>query len=85
MTDPRLALGLEVEESVCGPYKVVAAARTSPDDGGTLDCGIVAHTKDGRQLVIGEIWAAGVGPGGSKVRLDARKIAEDIVAMLAAK
>lgn len=83
MSDPRVGLGYKVEASVQGPFEVMPAARAGDgSDGGTLDRGIVAHTETGMPVVIGEIWAAGVGPGGSKVRLDASAVANDIVRRL---
>lgn len=83
MTDPRKALGYDVEPRVKGPYEVMAASRVGDgSDGGTLDRGLVARTEDGRPVVIGEVWAAGVGSGGSKVRLDASAIATDVVRAL---
>ena len=82
MADPRIAFGLTVEPDVQGPFEVRAASPGSPSEGGTLDCGIVARTADGRSVVIGEIWAACPGPGGSKVRIDARAVAERIVRAL---
>ncbi len=79
MVDPRTDLGVEVEPRVTGPFSVQPAKRDGTgDDGGTLDHAIVAYTDDGRRLVIGEIWAAGLGAGGSKIRIDVAAIAQDI-------
>lgn len=73
-------MGYAVEPSVTGPYEVMAAQRVGDgSDGGVLDRGLIARTEDGRRVVIGEIWAAGVGSGGSKVRLDAPAVASDVV------
>lgn len=80
MSDPRKGLGYEVEDEVVGPYSTLAALPS--DNGGTLDRGIVATTKDGRRVVIGEVWAAAVGPGGEKIRIDADAIARRIVETL---
>lgn len=80
MSDPRIALGKEVEPDVQGPYSAVPAHRDGTgDDGGTLDQAIRAYTKDGRPVVIGEIWAAALGRAGSKVRIDAAAVAQRIV------
>ena len=79
MSDPRIDMGYAVEPKVVGPFEVVEAADTGGLAGGTLDRGIVAYTEDGRRVVIGEIWAAGVGKGGSKIRLDASAIARRLV------
>jgi len=82
MSDPRERYGMTVEPDVTGPYEVMGAKRTSADEGGTLDRGIVAHTRDGRRVVIGEVWAAGVGKDGAKIRIDADAVAHRIVAVL---
>ena len=83
MTDPRTEYGLEVEPRVTGPYSVQPAKRDgSGDDGGTLDQAIIAHTEDGRSVIIGEVWAAGHGEGGSKIRIDAAAVAQAIVDVL---
>ncbi len=80
MVDPRTHLGIEVEPRVTGPYLACAAKRDGTgDDGGTLDQAITAYTDDGRRVVIGEIWAAGLGAGGSKIRIDAAAVAQEIV------
>ena len=80
MTDPRVRLGLEVQAGVRAPYSIQPANRDGTGgDGGTLDCAIIAHTEDDRRVVIGEIWAAGVGGGGKKIRIDARAVAQCIV------
>ena len=77
MTDPRIALGYEVEPGVTGPYTIQPA--NLGEDRGTLDHAIVAHTKDGRPVIIGEIWAASLGKGGAKIRIDAAAVAQQIV------
>jgi len=83
MIDPRTKMGLEVESAVCGPYEIRSATRNGTgNDGGSLDQAIMAWTVDGRQVVIGEIWAAGIGVNGSKIRLDAKGIAESVVTTL---
>lgn len=76
MTDPRIGLGYEVEPVVHGPWSL------HPGGEGTLDRGIVAQTKSGEKVVIGEIWAAAVGAKGTKVRVDSVAIAEALVAVL---
>ena len=55
---------------------------TGGDGGGKLDREIVARTRDGRWVVIGEIWAACPGEGGGKIRIDADAVAKRIVATL---
>ena len=82
MNDPRERLGVTVEQDVTGPYEVMASHPASPDTGGTLDRGIVAHTRDGRRVVIGEVWAACVGKDWAKVRIDADAVARRIIATL---
>jgi hypothetical protein len=72
-------MGYEVETRVVGPFEVMEAAYTGGAAGGTLDRGIVARTKDGRRVVIGEVWAAGVGKGGVKIRLHATAVADSLV------
>ncbi len=80
MVDPRTRLGIEVEPRVTGPYSIRTAKRDgSGDDGGTLDQAIIAHTEDGREVVIGEVWAAGIDPAGWKVRIDAAAVAQGII------
>jgi hypothetical protein len=80
--DPRIALGLTVEPHVVGPFSVRGATRTSPDEGGTLDCGLLGYVTGGRPVVFGEIWAACPSGTNGKVRLDARAVAERIVSLL---
>ena len=82
MTDPRIALGYEVDLEITGPYTV---RRPSPNAAGILDVGIVADRLDGTSIVIGEIWAACVGKDGKKVRIDAFAVATRIVADLNSK
>ncbi len=80
VSDPRIALGFDVEAGVVGPYGIIPATRDGTgDDGGALDRAITAHTKDGRPVIIGEIWAAGHGKGGAKIRIDADGVALQIV------
>jgi len=81
-SDPRELLGLIVLDRVSPPYAIRNAVRGDPSEGGTLDCGIVAHTDSGEPVVIGEIWAMGIGANGQKVRLNARAIAGRIVTAL---
>lgn len=71
-TDVREALGYNVEPTVVGPYETMGP---SPQAAGVLDTGLVAHTQDGRTVVIGEVWAAAVGSGGAKIRIDSRGVA----------
>jgi hypothetical protein len=80
--DPRIALGLTVEPHVVGPFSVRGATRTSPDEGGTLDCGLLGYVTGGRPVVFGEIWAACPSGTHEKVRLDVRAVAERIVSLL---
>lgn len=80
--DPRIALGMTVEPQVRPPFSVRGASPASPDDGGTLDCGLLGHVADGRPVVFGEIWAACPSGTHEKVRLDARAVAERIVSLL---
>lgn len=80
MTDPRIASGYDVEASVVGPFEVAKPGNTVA--GGTLDRGIVARTEDGRMVVIGEIWAACPGGGLSKIRIDAKAVAHQLVERL---
>ena len=85
MTDPRIEYGLQVEPRVIGPYSVRPAKRNGTgNDGGTLDCAIIAHTEDGRMVVIGEVWAAGHGMDGSKIRIDAAAVARQVIDALKA-
>ena len=77
MTDPRVALGYEVEPSVSGPYELADALTD-----GTLDRGIIARRADGTRIVIGEIWAACPTEGGGKTRIDANAVATEVVARL---
>ncbi|KKL16104.1 hypothetical protein LCGC14_2498950 [marine sediment metagenome] len=80
MTDPRTAYGLQVEARVTGPYSTLPAKRDGTgNDGGTIDRAIIAHTEDGREVMIGEVWAAGHGRGGMKIRIDAAAVAQGIV------
>ena len=80
MTDPRTTYGLQVEARVTGPYSIQPAIRDGTgDDGGTLDHAIVAYTERGQRVVIGEIWAAGHGRGGTKIRIHAAAVAQEIV------
>lgn len=72
-------MGYEVEPNVVGPFEVLEAADTGGAAGGILDRGIVARTQDGRSVVIGEVWAAGVGRGSPKIRIDASAVARSIV------
>lgn len=86
MADPRTRLGIEVEPRIQGPYSIRPAKRDGTgDDGGTLDQAIIAHTEDGRQVVIGEVWAASLGSGGSKIRIDAGAVAQEIIDTLNGK
>lgn len=78
MGDPRGRLGVEVHPSVWGPYETRQPNRSSPDQGGLLDVGIMARTLGGQEVVIGEIWAAALGKDGKKIRIDARAIAQRI-------
>ena len=80
--DQRIALGVTVEPQVRAPFSVRGASPASPDDGGTLDCGLLGHVADGRPVVFGEIWAACPSGTHEKVRLDARAVAERIVSLL---
>jgi hypothetical protein len=82
MEDPRVKMGYEVVKDLYPPYETVPAKRTSPDLGGTLDTGIIACLPDGRQVVIGEIWAMARGPGDNNTRIDARAVAKAIVGTL---
>lgn len=60
------------------PWSVRGANPETPDDGGTLDRGIVGHLEDGTPVVIGEVWAAGVAGDGRRVSLDSRGLARDV-------
>lgn len=80
--DPRVAMGYDVEPEVFPPFEVMPASDTGGQLGGTLDHAIIARTKDGRRIVIGEIWAACPGAGGTKVRIDAREVARRIAETL---
>lgn len=84
MTDPRIALGYEVEPDVEGPYELAAACDTGGDAGGTLDVGIMARrVSDGERIVIGEIWAACPNRDQEgKTRIDAAAVASRIVDVL---
>ena len=83
MNDPRTTFGLSVEPDVRGPYGVQPAHRDGTgDDGGTLDVGLTAHTRDGTRVVIGEIWAACPDENGGKTRIDAGAVAKRLVAEL---
>ena len=86
--DPRIAMGLTVEEKIVGPYFLRPAERASPDEGGSLDRAIIAHTVDGREMAIGELWAVGSEIGSRnrdiKIRLDTEAIGEHIIELLEA-
>lgn len=79
MTDPRELLGFVVHHAVTGPYHTRSASRTGTgDDGGTLDCAIIAQLPDGTRIIIGEIWAACPDSMGNKHRINANEIANKI-------
>ncbi len=80
MTDPRVAMGYEVEPSVSGPFELANATTD-----GTLDRGIVARRADGTRIIIGEIWAACPTDGGEKTRIDANAVATEIIERLNAE
>ena len=67
---------------VQAPFRLLNAKPRTPDEGGTLDRGIVATLEDGRQVVIGELWAAGPTIDGARVSLDAEKIGRTITELL---
>lgn len=79
MSDPREGFGLTVEPEVVGPYSLVPSRHLSSSTGGLLDYGIAAFTKDGRRVVIGELFAAAIGAGGSKIRIDTKAVGQIIV------
>lgn len=83
MADPRKDMGYEVHDRVHGPFSIRAAARDGTgNDGGVLDRAIVAQTKDGTCIIIGEIWAACPNEHGGKTRIDAHAVAEAITQTL---
>ncbi len=81
MNDIRTTLGYQVEGTITGPFSIMAADKTNPEEGGILDRGITAYTKDGKLIVIGEIWARCPGEYKS-VRINAQAIAQAIIACL---
>ena len=77
--DPRIGLGYDVESNVQAPFAIMPA---KSDGSGTLDVGIIAHTSGGVRIVIGEIWAACPNDEDGKTRIDAHRVATEIVAKL---
>jgi hypothetical protein len=61
---------------VSGPYSIKPASFTETE---CRDYGIVGQLPDGMKVVIGEIWVGGVGADGSKVILEADKLAQRVV------
>lgn len=66
---------------VGAPFTVVNSQPLSPDDGGTLDRGIVGTLPDGRTVIIGEMWAMGITTEG-RVSIDSPALAAVIAALL---
>ena len=68
--DPRTRmLGVKIETAE-GPFRLKEANRSSPDEGGSLDLAIVARLQDGREVVVGELWAVGPASDGARISLD---------------
>ena len=83
MEDPREIYGIEVEQAIKGPFRLVPSRHMTPDTGGSLDYGLAAYTLDGRPVIIGELFAAGIWmespnqrTGSGKIRLNTGQIGE---------
>jgi len=81
MPDPREKYGIIVEPMITRPFQLVPSLHASPDTGGLLDYAISATVPDGRVVIIGELFAAGIGREG-KIRLNTKEIGERIVQIL---
>ena len=79
--DPREQYGIIVESVINRPFQLVPSLHTSPDTGGLLDYGISAAVPDGRVVIIGELFAAGIGREG-KIRLNTKEIGERVCQIL---
>lgn len=82
--DPRPGLGIELVK-----IKRITGFRmshpVSPALGGTMDLGIIAELEDGRQIAVGELWAAMTDASGAKVSLDNRDTAARLMTLAAAE
>ena len=80
--DPRQHMGILVE-TPCGPITLQEAARDGDgSDGGSLDIAIVAELPSGGRVIVGELWASGIGKGGSRISIDPVPLGKAIEAAL---
>jgi phosphopantetheine adenylyltransferase len=77
MSDIRKSLGMDVHH-VQGPFRVMKPKQAGGVLGGYLDRGIVGRMEDGREVVVGEIWAVGLTEN-ENVRIDSSDLVKRMV------
>ena len=82
MNDPREAYGLTVHDELLGTFRLRPSRHITSETGGTLDFGLEGCTTDGRRVIFGELFAAGIGEGNEKIRLNTKLIGERLVSLL---
>lgn len=69
--DTRTKMGVVLHTVVGTGLESKQVVNTDSDVGGALDRGIIGRLSDGRKVMIGELWAAGIDVNsGEKISLD---------------